>query len=47
MLNLIIAFVVGALAGFAAGFFIYHNNKEKASIVADKIETAKDKVIKN
>ncbi len=47
MLSLIITFVVGALVGFAAGFFVYHNNKEKASVVADKIETAKNEVIKN
>lgn len=38
--------IVGGLIGFIAGYFVYHNNKKKASEIGDKIESVKDEIIK-
>ncbi|AEA86433.1 hypothetical protein F356_011 [Campylobacter phage F356] len=46
MVEIMISFFAGGLIGFVAGYFVYHNNKEKASEIGDKIESVKDEIIK-
>ncbi|CBZ42307.1 hypothetical protein [Campylobacter phage CP81] len=46
MVEIIASFFIGGLIGFIAGYFVYHNNKKKASEIGDKIESVKDEIIK-
>lgn len=43
--NIILAIVIFAL-GFITGCFVFNNNKEKASKIADKVEKGAEKAVK-
>lgn len=43
--NIILAIVIFAL-GFMTGCFVFNNNKEKASKIADKVEKGAEKAVK-